>query len=172
MAAFHFALLSQSGLLDLLGLGPSHIGKGPSSVLLPVGNGMPKQGSPGLGNVHVIASDARRQASIRIEHVGCSAGEGASFVMGLAAVTKRNSADMPGLMLEAPPHSGKAGAGPNFGRLVGGSIPIRSSLPSEVGRKEIELGASEVGELNSGIGVPLGHGFADIGAAEVMHHGI
>ena len=92
--------------------------------------------------------------------------------MGHAAVTKRNSADMSGLMLEAPPHPGKAGAGPNFGRLVGGPIPIGSSLPSEVGRKEIELGASEVGELNPGIGVPLGHGFADIGAAEVMHLGI
>ena len=79
---------------------------------------------------------------------------------------------MPGLMLEAPPHSGKAGAGPNFGRLVGGSITIGSSLPSEVGRKESEFGANEVGELSPGIGVPLSHGFADIGAAEVMHLGI
>ena len=98
--------------------------------------------------------------------------DSSALVVKGVAVAKDDTTDMSGFLLEATPQPGKAGAGPNFGRLVGGPVPIGSSLPSEVGRKEIELGASEVGELNPGIGVPLGHGFADIGAAEVMHLGV
>ena len=98
-----------------------------------------------------------------VEHTARDGADGVALMVLRVAVPKDDATNMPGLVLEAPPHPGEAGAGPDVRRDIGGAISLVGSFPSEFGIGEGKVGTSQVGELTPSVGVPLAHGAADVG---------
>ena len=159
----------QGGAFDLPGFGASHIGEGSSGEALLGSHSSPESADPTADGGEVLPLQAGRQPVVGVEHIARDVADSLVLVILGVGVTEHDAADMSGFMLKAPPHSGKAGAGPRVRSHIRGANSVAGELPLELRSSEVQVGTGKVGELEPRVGVPLGHGTADVSVQKAVH---